>query len=102
MRRGRACCAAASISPRFSRISGGIQSMPEGGVNLFLGGRGDDGFVVEPGERPLAQRVAHFEGALAQGDVVRLGAGKVLQRRAVGLRGQQAHVDLQAVVESGS
>ena len=69
------------------------------GVDLFFGGRGHDGAVVEPGQRPLAQRVAHFEGALAQRDVVRLGAGEVLERRAIGFRRKQAHVDLQAVGE---
>ena len=55
--------------------------------------------VVEPRQRPLAERVAHLERALAQRHVVRLGAGKVLQRRAVGGRGQQAHVHLQAAAQ---
>ena len=66
-------------------------------IDLFFGGRGDDGIIVQPGQRPFAERVAHLESPLAQGHVVRLGPGKVLQRRAVGLRGQQANVHLHAV-----
>ena len=64
---------------------GGHPVHAEGGVDLLFGGGGDDGVVVEPGEGPFAEGVAQFEGALAEGDVVRLGAGEVLQRRAVGL-----------------
>ena len=71
----------------------------EGGVDFFFGGGGDDGAIVEAGEGPLAEGVAHLESALAQRDVVGLGAGEVLQRGAVGFGGQQAHVDLQAVAE---
>ena len=67
----------------------------ERGINLFLGCRRDDRLVVQPRQRPLAERVAHLERALAERHVVRLGSGKVLQRRAVGGRRQQAHVHLQ-------
>ena len=73
--------------------------MPERGVNLFLGGGGHGRAVVEPRQRPLAQRVAHLERPLPQRDVVRLGAGKVLQRRAIGGRGQQPHIHLQPLLD---
>ena len=36
------------------------------GVDLFFGGRGHGRVVVEPRQRPLAERVAHLERALAQ------------------------------------
>ncbi len=49
------------------------------------------------GQRPLAERVAHLESALPQRDVVRLGAGEVLQCRAIAGRGQKAHVHLQSL-----
>ena len=55
----------------------------QGGVNLLLGSRGNHRLVVQPRQRPLAERVTHLEGPLAQRDIVRLGAGKVLQRRAI-------------------
>lgn len=51
----------------------------EGCIYLFFGCCGDGGLVVEASERPFAQGVAHFEGALAKGDVVGLGAGEVLE-----------------------
>ena len=69
---------------------------PECGVNLFFGG-GRRWIRLEPRQGPFAEGVAHFESALAQGDVVGFGAGEVLQRRAVRLGRQQAHVDLEAV-----
>jgi hypothetical protein len=56
----------------------------EGGVDLLFCRGGDYGVIVEAGQRPLAERVAHLEGALAEGDVVVLGSGEVLERRAVG------------------
>ena len=71
----------------------------ERGVDFFFGGGGDRRAVFEPRQRVFAERVAHLERALAQGDVVHLGAGEVLQRRAVGALRQQAHVDLQAVAQ---
>ena len=63
-------------------------------VDLFLGSAGD---------APLARKQAIFVqfpfmvvGDAAQGDVMRLGAGKIEQRGAIALLGHRAHVDLDA------
>ena len=69
----------------------------EGGVDLFFGGSGDEGSVFDLGEGVFAEGVAALEGALAGGDVVHLGAGEVLEGRAVAGLGEQANVDLEAV-----
>ena len=71
----------------------------EGAVDLLLGGGGDDGVVFEAEQGVLAEREAALEGALAQRDVVDLGAGEVLQRGAVAGAGKQADVDLEVVAE---
>ena len=71
----------------------------QGGVDILFGGGGNCRVVVKTGQRPLAERVAHLECALAKGHVVRLGAGEVLQGGPVGGRGQQAHIHLKAVGE---
>ncbi len=96
MRRGRACLGGgldlAKIFAHFGRHPVHL----EGGVNLFFGCGGDGGLVVEAGESPFAQCVTHFQGALAERNVVGLGAGKVLERRTVALGGQQADVNLEA------
>ena len=68
-------------------------------VDVGFGGGGDDGVVFEAEESVLAQREAALDGALAQRDVVVLGAGEVLQRGTVAGAGQQAHVDLQVVAQ---
>ena len=68
-------------------------------VDLLLGGGGDDRVVFEAEQSVLAEREAAFDGALAQGDVVHLGAGEVLQRRSVAGARQQADVDLEIVAE---
>ena len=71
----------------------------EGLVDVLLGGCGDDGAVVDAGQGVLVEGVAALEGALADGDVVGLGAGEVLERGSVGGLRQEADVDLEAVAE---
>src|ERR1039458_6973722 len=68
-------------------------------IDFFLAGGGDDGVVFKPQQRILAQRQAALDGALAQGDVVMLGAGEVLQRGAVAGPRQQPDVDLKVVAQ---
>ena len=55
--------------------------------------------VVQPKQPVLVQRVAHLERALAQRDVVVLGAGEVLHGGAIGFRRQHAHVHLHAAAQ---
>ncbi len=50
-------------------------------------------------ERVLVEGEAALDGALAQGDVVHLGAGEVLQGGAVAGAGEQANVDLEVVAQ---
>ena len=60
----------------------------EGVVDGFFGFGGDDGVVFEAGEGVLGEGEAALDGALAEGDVVVLGAGEVLKGGAVGLAGE--------------
>ena len=65
---------------------------------LFRGTR--DALVVVQAKQPiLAQGEAELQGALAQGHVVVLRTGEVLQRRAIGIRRKGADIHLQAVAE---
>ena len=68
-------------------------------VDFVLGRAGDALVVVQAKQPVLAERVAHLQRALAQRDVVVLGAGEVLHGRAVGLRRQGAHVHLHAAAQ---
>ena len=68
-------------------------------VDRLFGFGGDDLVVFEAEESVLAEGEAALDGALAQGDVVMLGAGEVLQRGAVAGAGEQADVDLQVVAQ---
>ena len=90
--------AAASSSPRPSRSSGGIHVEPEALVDLLLGRAAQRlaGLVVEDPVLRDVQPAPH--GGLAQRDVVRLGAGEVLEHVAelVGL--DDPEVDLHARV----
>ena len=62
-------------------------------------GGGDDDVVFEAEQGVLVEGEAAFDGALAQGDVVHLGAGEVLQGGSVAAAGQEADVDLKIVAE---
>src|SRR5579864_1925968 len=66
------------------------------GVDLFLGFARDRLLSFQRGEAVFVQGVPHLEGALAQGDVVRLGASEVLHGGAEGVGRKQANVDLHA------
>ena len=76
---------AASISPQFSRSSGGIHGRPERLVDALLGVAGDLGVVVDAEQAVLAELEPHPHGARADGDVVVLAAGEVLHGRAEAL-----------------
>ena len=52
-------------------------------VDGFFGFARDDHVVFEAEQGVLREREAALDGALAQGDIVVLGAGKVLHGRAV-------------------
>ena len=71
----------------------------EGVVDLVFAGGGDDGVVFEAEEGVLVEGEAAFDGALAEGDVVHLGAGEVLEGRSVAGAGEEADVDLEVVAE---
>ena len=64
-----------------------------------LVGGGDDGVVFEAKEGVLVKGEAALDGALAEGDVVHLGAGEVLQRGAVAGARKQAHIHLQVAAQ---
>ena len=99
--RGAAACraAAASISPRFSRSSGGTQARPSACVDVLLGLAGDARVVVDPEQAVLVQLEAARDRAVAQRDVVRLRAGEVLQRGAAALGGDEPQVGLEAAAQ---
>ncbi len=56
-------------------------------------------FAFQRRQGVFVQREAHVVGAAAQLDVVLFGAGEIEQRRAEAVFLEQAHIDLQAVVE---
>src|SRR5437879_6540622 len=69
------------------------------GVDLFLGFSRNRFLAFQRGEAIFVQGVSHLEGALAQGDVVRLGAREVLHGGAEGVGRKQANIDLHAATE---
>ena len=71
----------------------------EGVVDVGLGCGGDDDVVFDAEESVLVQREAALDGALAEGDVVHLRAGEVLEGCAVAAAGKEADVDLEIVAE---
>ena len=68
-------------------------------IDLGFGGSGDYGVVVEAGECVLVEGEAALDGSLAEGDVVHLGAGEVLQGCSVAGAGEETDVDLEVVAE---
>ncbi len=58
-----------------------------------------DGVVFEAAEGVLVEGEAALDGALAEGDVVHLGAGEVLQGGSVAGAREEADVDLEVVAE---
>src|SRR5271154_3970206 len=71
-------------------------------VDLFFGRAGYAFVIVHVGndarERVFAESESHFQGALAEGDVVVLAAGEVLESGAVAFGGEGAEVHLQSLV----
>ena len=80
----------APVFPQFGRDPGQIDA----GVHLFLLGAADAAGAAE--DAVFVDLQAALHGQAANGDVVRLGAGEVLQGGAVGLGGHHAQVHLQA------
>ena len=70
------------------------------GVDFLFGFSGDRLFGVEFGQAVLAERVAHFQRALAQGHVVGLRAGEILHGGAEGFRRQKTHIHLHAAAQA--
>ena len=68
-------------------------------IDLLLGGCRDDDIVFQAQQGVLAECEAALDGALAQRDVVHLGAGEVLQRGAVAGARQQPYIDLEIVAQ---
>ncbi len=71
----------------------------EGVVDVGFGCGGDDDVVFDAEESVLVQGEAAFDGALAKGYVVHLGAGEVLEGGSVAGAGEEADVDLEIVAE---
>ena len=71
----------------------------EGVVDFCLGGCGDDGVVFDAEEGVLVEGEAALDGSLAEGDVVHLGAGEVLEGGSVAAAREEADVDLEVVAE---
>ena len=82
----------------FAELGGDVVEV-EGFVDLFFVGGGDDGVVFDAEEGVLVEGEAALDGALAEGDVVHLGAGEVLEGGSVAGAGEQADVDLEVVAE---
>ena len=82
-----------------SRSSGGMHVKLELAVDFVFGGAGDALVVVQAKQAVFVEGEAHLQRALAQRDVVVLGAGEVLHGRAVGFRRQQADVHLHAAAQ---
>ena len=93
---GRRPSRAASISPQFSRSSGGIQAQAERGVDFLLGLARHALLIVDAEQAVFVEREAQLQGARAQDDVVFLAAGEVLHGRAVAFVRQRAQIHLQA------
>ena len=85
----------AAVLAEFGRDPGEI----EGVVDVFFGFGSDDLVVFQAKQGVLGEGEATFDGALAEGDVVVLGAGEVLQGGAVGGAREEADVDLEVVAE---
>ena len=100
---GQPVLAAASISPEFSRNSGGMKSRFSLAYTSCFVSSGDPrvgfdrGFAGDLGQLVFVEGVAHLQRAAAQGHVVLLRAGEIDQRCAEILRLEQAHVHLQPV-----
>ena len=60
----------------------------EGFVDLLFVGGGDYGVVLDAEEGVLVEREAAFDGTLAEGYVVHLGAGEVLEGCSVAAAGE--------------
>ena len=95
---GQRARSAASISPRFSRSSGGTKrGRARRRCRLRLAG--DARVVVDAVQPVLVQLQAALDRAVAQDDVVGLGAGEVLQRGAEALARHEPQVRLEAAPE---
>ena len=92
---------AASISPRFSRSSGGIQAIPSRRVDLGLVLARQHLAALDVLDAVLADLEPCAHRRLAERHVVVLGAGEVLEQVAVHLRRDHAQLDHRAVVGDG-
>ena len=68
-------------------------------VDFFFSFARDRLLTLERGQAVFVQGVAHFQRALAQGDVVGFRSGEVLHGRAERIRRQKPHVDLHAAAQ---
>ena len=88
MRWGRVWVAAASSSPAVFAEFGWDVVEVEGFVDLLFVGGGDYGVVLDAEEGVLVEGEAAFDGSLAEGYVVHLGAGEVLEGCSVAAAGE--------------
>ena len=66
----------------------------EFGVDILFSFSGNNFFLIQTRQTVFAQGVAHFQSALAEGNVVGLRSGEVLQGGAKGLRRKEADIHL--------
>ena len=71
----------------------------EGVVDVGFACGCDDDVVFDAEQSVLVEGKAAFDGALAEGDIVHLAAGEVLQSGSVAAAGEEADVDLEVVAE---
>ncbi len=69
------------------------------GVDFFFGLAGDNFAAFQRGHRVFIQRPAHVEGAAAEGDVVRFGAGEIKESGAEVFFREHADVHLESAAE---
>jgi hypothetical protein len=103
-RRGRRPAAAASISPRSSRSSGGDRRQADGGEDLLLPGPADPPPRLAVGEGLEDAVLVHghplADGQGPEGHVVGLGAGEVVEGGPEAVLGDDAEVDLEAPAQA--
>jgi hypothetical protein len=95
---GKAECGGFEFAAVFAELGGDVVEV-EGVVDGLLCFRSNDLIVFQSEQGVLGEGEAAFDGALAEGDVVVLGAGEVLEGGAVAGAGEEANVDLEVVAE---
>jgi len=91
-------CGGFELATVFAELGWNVVEV-EGVVDLGFGGGGYDDVVFESEERVLAEGEAALDGALAEGYIVHLAAGEVLEGCSVAGAGEEADVDLEIVAE---